>query len=156
MNIAKIILISLILVTSCESKLDNKLTETIDEKITWSELDEFPSVKECNSLNDSNLIRECFESFLSDHLLEKIDLSNVIIKNPINDTLTISLLINNSGKVTISKKNIPENIILNIPNFEILLDNSVDLLPIVLPATKTNLGVSVNSKFDLPIIIKSK
>jgi len=29
-------------------------------------------------------------------------------------------------------------------------------LPIVLPATKTNLGVSVNSKFDLPIIIKSK
>ena len=53
-------------------------------------------------------------------------------------------------------KNIPENIILNIPNFEILLDNSVDLLPIVLPATKTNLGVSVNSKFDLPIIIKSK
>ena len=49
MNIAKIILISLILVTSCESKLDNKLTETIDENITWSELDEFPSVKECNS-----------------------------------------------------------------------------------------------------------
>lgn len=104
MNIVKIILISLILVTSCESKLDNKLTETIDQKITWSELDEFPSVKECNNLNDSNLIRECFESFLSDHLLEKIDLSNVIIKNPINDTVTISLLINNSGKVTISKK----------------------------------------------------
>ena len=112
MNIAKIILISLILVTSCESKLDNKLTETIDEKITWSELDEFPSVKECNSLNDSNLIRECFESFLSNHLLEKIDLSNVIIKNPINDTVTISLLINNSGKVTISKKNIPETVFL--------------------------------------------
>ena len=155
MNITKIILISLILVTSCESKLDNKLAET-DEKITWSELDEFPSVKECNDLNDSNRIRECFESFLSNHLLEKIDLSNVIIKNPINDTVTISLLISNSGKVTISKKNIPENIILNIPNFEILLDNSVDLLPAVLPATKTNLGVSVNSKFDLPIIIKSK
>ena len=58
MNIAKIILISLILVTSCKSKLDDKLTETIDEKITWSELDEFPSVKECNSLNDSNLIKQ--------------------------------------------------------------------------------------------------
>ena len=156
MNITKIILISLILTTSCDSRVENKLTETFDDKITWNELDEFPSVKDCNNLNEPYLIRECFESFLSDHLLEKIDLSNVIIKNPINDTVTISLLINNSGKVTISKKNIPENIILNIPNFEILLDNSVDLLPIVLPATKTNLGVSVNSKFDLPIIIKSK
>ena len=125
MNIAKIILISLILVTSCESKLDNKLTETIDEKITWSELDEFPSVKECNSLNDSNLIRECFESFLSNQILEKLDLSNVIINKPINDTLTISLLINNSGKVTISEKDIPQNIIENIPSFEILLANSM-------------------------------
>ena len=156
MNITKIILISLILTTSCDSRVENKLTETFDDKITWNELDEFPSVKDCNNLNEPYLIRECFESFLSNHLLEKIDLSNVIIKNPINDTVTISLLINNSGKVTISKKNIPENIILNIPNFEILLDNSVDLLPIVFPATKTNLGVSVNSKFDLPIIIKSK
>ena len=82
MNITKIILISLILTTSCESRVENKLTETFDDKITWNELDEFPSVKECNSLNDSNLIRECFESFLSDHLLEKIDLSNIIIKNP--------------------------------------------------------------------------
>ena len=156
MNIAKIILISLILVTSCESKLDNKLTETIDEKITWSELDEFPSVKECNSLNDSNLIRECFESFLSNQILEKLDISNVIINKPINDTLTISLLINNSGKVTISEKDIPQNIIENIPSFEILLVNSVDSLPIVLPAIKTNLGITVNSKFELPIIVKSK
>ena len=31
--------------------------------------------------------------------LEKIDLSNVIIKNPINDTVTISLLINNSSEI---------------------------------------------------------
>ena len=156
MNIAKIILISLILVTSCKSKLDNKLTDTIDEKITWSELDEFPSVKECNSLNDSNLIRECFESFLSNQILEKLDLSNVIINKPINDTLTISLLINNSGKVTISDKDIPQNIIENIPSFEILLANSIDSLPIVLPAIKTNLGITVNSKFKLPIIVKSK
>ena len=156
MNIAKIILISLILVTSCKSKLDNKLTETINEKITWSELDEFPSVKECNSLNDSNLIRECFESFLSNQILEKLDLSNVIINKPINDTLTISLLINNSGKVTISEKDIPQNIIENIPSFEILLANSIDSLPIVLPAIKTNLGITVNSKFKLPIIVKSK
>ena len=156
MNITKIILISLILASSCQSRLDNKLTKTIDDKITWSELDEFPSVKECNDLNGSNLIKECFESFLSNQILEKLDLSHVIIKKPINDTLTISLLINSSGKVMISKKNIPQNIIENIPNFEVLLNNSVDQLPKVLPATKTNLGVSVNSKFDLPIIIKSK
>ena len=156
MNITKIILISLILTTSCDSRVENKLTETFDDKITWNELDEFPSVKDCNNLNESYLIRECFESFLSNQILEKLDLSNVIINKPINDTLTISLLINNLGKVTISEKDIPQNIIENIPNFEILLVNSVDSLPIVLPAIKTNLGITVNSKFKLPIIVKSK
>ena len=45
MNITKIILISLILTTSCDSRVENKLTETFDDKITWNELDEFPSVK---------------------------------------------------------------------------------------------------------------
>ena len=48
MNITKIILISLILTTSCDSRVENKLTETFDDKITWNELDEFPSVKDCN------------------------------------------------------------------------------------------------------------
>ena len=156
MNITKIILISLILASSCKSGLDNKLTKTIDDKISWNESDELPSVKECNDLNDSNIIKECFESFLSNQIIEKLDLSQVIIKKPINDSLTISLLINSSGKVMISKKNIPQSIIQNIPNFEVLLNNSIDLLPKVLPATKTNLGISVNSKFELPIIIKSK
>ena len=156
MNITKIILISLILSTSCNSGVENKLIETFDDKITWNELDEFPSVKDCSHLNESYLIRKCFESFLSNQILEKLDLSNVIINRPISDTLTISLLINNSGKVTISEQDIPQNIIENIPNFEILLVNSVDSLPIVLPAIKTNLGITVNSKFELPIIVKSK
>ena len=84
MNITKIILISLILTTSCDSRVENKLTETFDDKITWNELDEFPSVKDCNNLNESYLIRECFESFLSNQILEKLDLSNVIINKPIN------------------------------------------------------------------------
>ena len=43
-----------------------------------------------------------------------------------------------------------------ISNFESILDNAIDSLPIVLPATKTTLGISVNSKFQLPIILKSK
>ena len=56
----------------------------------------------------------------------------------------------------VTKKDIPQNIIENIPSFEILLANSIDSLPIVLPAIKTNLGITVNSKFKLPIIVKSK
>ena len=43
----------------------------------------------------------------------------------------------------------------NIPEFDKLLHEAVDSLPVVLPANKTSLGITVNSKFQLPIILKS-
>ena len=49
--------------------------------------------------------------------------------------------------ISISTKIIPNNISEVIPKFDILLNDAIDSLPIVLPAVKTSLGVSVNSKF---------
>ena len=65
------------------------------------------------------------------------------------------ILVNNIGAISISNKIIPKNIIDIIPEFDKLLHEAVDSLPVVLPANKTSLGVTVNSKFQLPIILKS-
>ena len=155
MNITKIILITLIVVSSCESNLNKKQVTNNNEKITWSSYDEYPSIKACNELIESNLIKECFKNFLSKEILKNLKLSNIIIEQPINDTVNITLLVNNIGAISISNKIIPKNIIDIIPEFDKLLHEAVDSLPIVLPANKTSLGVTVNSKFQLPIILKS-
>ena len=155
MNITKIILITLIVVSSCETNLNKKQVTNNNEKITWSSYDEYPSVKPCNELIESNLIKECFKNFLSKEILKNLNLSNIIIEQPINDTVNITLLVNNKGAISISNKIIPKNIIDIIPEFDKLLQEAVDSLPVVLPANKTSLGVTVNSKFQLPIILKS-
>ena len=156
MNITKIILISLLTFSSCQSNLNKRSTDSNSEKITWSNSDEFPSVQSCNELIQSELIKECFKNFLSDEILKNLNLSKVLIDKPVNDTVNITLLVDNKGNISIIDKIIPEEIIDAIPNFNLLLINSIDSLPIVLPGTKTSLGINVNSKFQLPIILKSQ
>ena len=156
MNITKIILIALLIISSCQSNLNKVEADNNIEKITWTSNDEFPSIELCNELSESRLVNDCFKNFLSSEILKNLNLSKITIEKPLNDTVNIELLIDNKGKISISDKVIPENIIQMISNFEIFLDNAIDSLPIVLPATKTTLGVSVNSKFQLPIILKSK
>ena len=156
MNITKIILIALLIISSCQSNLNKVEADNNIEKITWTSNDEFPSIELCNELSESRLVNDCFRNFLSSEILKNLKISKIIIEKPLNDTVNIELLIDNKGKISISDKVIPENIIQMISNFEIFLDNAIDSLPIVLPATKTTLGVSVNSKFQLPIILKSK
>lgn len=156
MNITKIILISLLIFSSCQSNLNKRSTDINSEKITWSNSDEFPSVQSCNELIQSELIKECFKNFLSDEILKNLNLSKVLIDKPVNDTVNITLLVDNKGNISIIDKIVPEKIIDAIPNFNLLLINSIDSLPIVLPGTKTSLGITVNSKFQLPIILKSQ
>jgi len=155
-NITKIILISLLIFSSCQSNLNKRSTDSNSEKITWSNSDEFPSVQSCNELIQSELIKECFKNFLSDEILKNLNLSKVLIDKPVNDTVNITLLVDNKGNISIIDKIVPEKIIDAIPNFNLLLINSIDSLPIVLPGTKTSLGINVNSKFQLPIILKSQ
>ena len=156
MNITKIILISLLIISSCQSDLNNRSSINNNEKISWENNDELPSIESCNDLVEKNLIKECFKKFLSNEILKNLNFSEIIINDPINDTVNVTLLINNKGMISISTKIIPNNIIEVIPKFDILLNNAIDSLPIVLPAVKTSLGISVNSKFQLPIILKTK
>ena len=156
MNITKIILIALLVISSCQSNLNKVEADNNIEKITWTSNDEFPSIELRNELSEPRLVNDCFKNFLSSEILKNLNLSKITIEKPLNDTVNIELLVDKKGKISISGKLIPENIIQIISNFEIILDNAIDSLPIVLPATKTTLGVSVNSKFKLPIILKSK
>ena len=140
MNITKIILISLLIFSSCQSNLNKRSTDINSEKITWSSSDEFPSVQSCNELIQSELIKECFKNFLSDEILKNLNLSKVLIDKPVNDTVNITLLVDNKGNISIIDKIVPEKIIDAIPNFNFLLTNSIDSLPIVLPGTEKQFG----------------
>ena len=48
-----------------------------------------------------------------------------------------------------------DKLVNKIPELKTLIGNSLEKIPSLYPATKTNMGIPVSSKFSLPLIIKS-
>ena len=67
------------------------------------------------SSNDGTLtiLGENLEVEKNNQIFEKLKLNQFLIEKPINDTVYISLLIDNKGKISITDKNIPKSIIGN-------------------------------------------
>ena len=80
---------------------------------------------------------------------------DIKIKSILNDTVFFELTIDKNGQIILDKISDYNQIMNSIDNFEDSVKNIFKSLPKVLPATKTNLGVTVNSKIKLPVILKS-
>ena len=123
--------------------------------VNWSENDEPPSIKLCDKISSDTERLICFKNNLIKLISENLDFTKTEVKKHLNDTILVSILIDKSGKVSflnaLSNLKIKEE----IPLIDRILNDAINRLPNILPATKTNIGVQVSSKFELPLIIKS-
>lgn len=123
--------------------------------LLWTQSDEAPSFAICDSLETSMDRYRCFQDQLSLLLTSKIMQHKWSPKNPLNDTLTVTLLIDQEGKISIKKIISSPSIQSEFPRIDSILKQSVSKLPMVLPATKTNMASRVKSTIDLPIVFKT-
>ena len=121
----------------------------------WTFSDETPSFSHCDSLQTYKEQYQCFQTELNRLLLSQITQYQLQPNNPLNDTLMVTLLIDQKGKISIQNRSANKNIDTEFPFIDSLLQLSVSKLPIVLPATKTNVGLPVKSTIDLPLIFKT-
>ena len=154
MRVTTLILIILFIV-SCKYRFENKKV-VVDEKVTeWRGSDEPPSTELCDKFVSEEDRINCFKTELSAIIFEQIDFSEVKVKMPLDDTLKISIMIDKSGKVSYLNSIINTKIKKQIPKIDSMLSIAIANLPKVFPATKTDIGVQVDSKFEVPIIIKT-
>jgi hypothetical protein len=88
-------------------------------------------------------------------IYSNLDLNEIVVSQKINDTLYLSLLIDNKGNISLTDIENLDKLTNYIPNFKLILNQSIEKIPVLFPATKTNIGVPVSTKFKLPLIIKS-
>jgi len=141
------------LIVGCNYNPNN--SDYVPPSIIWSTSDEMPSFKDCDEFDLDSERKMCFESKILNMIYSNLDLKEVIVPKKINDTLYLSLLIDNKGKVSLTDSKNIDKLTTYIPNFELLLSQSIEKIPPLFPATKTNIGVPVSTKFKLPLIIKS-
>ena len=123
--------------------------------VNWTSSDEMPSFEVCNDLVNEIERKSCFNTKIINLIYSNLSFEKIRVNNKINDTLIISLLINEKGKISLIGIKNEDKLVNKIPELKTLIGNSLEKIPSLYPATKTNMGIPVSSKFSLPLIIKS-
>ena len=123
--------------------------------VNWTSSDEMPSFEVCNDLVNESERKSCFNTKIVNLIYSNLSFEKIRVNNKINDTLIISLLINEKGKISLIGIKNEDKLVNKIPELKTLIGNSLEKIPTLYPATKTNIGIPVSSKFSLPLIIKS-
>lgn len=140
---------------SCNSNVSNSKINVSNDEISWKKNDEFPSIDYCDQFKLNSERFSCFKNKLSELILETIDFESVSVFESLNDTIKLYILVDKKGKISLTDKKINKLIKKQIPFIELILDSAITKLPVVLPAIKTSIGIEVDSKFELPLILKT-
>lgn len=155
-----VILISIFLVTNaCDfishQKSTLKDTALLDTVIDYNEVDVYPLFLDCNNCDTSEKQNLCFEMELIRRLQKITSKRPVGASGYVNDTITLDILVNTEGKISIAQIYKKEVVKARIPELDSLLYKSIAELPAtVQPSLKR--GIPVNSIFKLPIIVSVK
>ena len=98
------LLFLLIICSGCNGFELNKISskDVVEEEIhqiNWSKVDSYPTFDLCESLSEREKIKACFEETIALHFYEQLSTFHPLERNTNNDTITLSLKINDKGLV---------------------------------------------------------
>ena len=140
--------------TSC-NKFDILKTEktfVLDTIVDFTSVDTYPSFSNCDTIIDKNNKADCFRKTIHKKIGEELSKHSFIIKDSIDETVLVDLLINSDGKITFEALQSSEKIKKELPELDSIIHLSVDNLPTIFPAIKKR--YKVTTKYQLPIRIK--
>jgi len=130
-------------------------SKEIKKASSWSKKDQPPSYPECESLDKEEQL-ECFQNIVSDRLMTTILEASFVASTPFEESIDLTIKVDKNGAFSLVEAEIPNSVLDALPYLESTLNDAVLNLPDALPATKTNVGVYVDTQFTLPILIRAQ
>ncbi len=132
---------------------EKELLEQELKKINWNEVDEFPSVLQCDTIKDAEIKRQCFFDYMAQTIQERIGIDTLRIEYPEIDTINVKITINPDSSLQFETQYQNDSIPLaDKTKIDSILNSILSDFPKVEPAIKR--GVKVKTQFVLPVIIK--
>jgi hypothetical protein len=126
----------------------------IDTLVNYTRVDELPVFPACKNLIDTAKKNRCFINNLYNHFADSLLKHTFAVPVCINETVTVKIHIDSSGKALLSEIQSSDLIKKYIPKLESITKESIESLPLFFPAIKR--GIPVSTVFELPIVIKLK
>ncbi len=153
----KLSLFFVFLVVSCQyfdakAPDENVLLQEELKKINWSEVDQYPSIFQCDTIQDVVIQKQCFFDNLIQIIQERIGVDTIQMMYPKADTIDVKVTINADSTLKFEAQQPNDSITYDFVKIDSILKNRLADFPKVEPAIKR--GIKVKTQFIVPVIIK--
>jgi hypothetical protein len=136
-------------VPSEKELLDKRMKE-----INWQEVDEYPSVSDCEKLTDAAQRKQCFFDFMQAAIEQKLAIDTLSTLFPQLDTIEVKVTILPNADLTFEPQFPKDSVAYDTIKIDSILRARLVDFPKVNPAIKR--GIPVKTQFVLPVIIKQE
>ncbi len=131
---------------------EKELLEKQIKEINWKEVDQYPSIADCERLTDETQRKQCFFEFLSSTIQQKLSIDTLKILFPKLDTIEVKVTVNSDATMQFEPQFPRDTVAYDTIKIDSILKIKLVNFPKVNPAFKR--GIPVKTQFILPVIIK--
>ncbi|MEN9337036.1 MAG: hypothetical protein RLZZ500_2023 [Bacteroidota bacterium] len=155
----RIVVLLALALTSCsyfEKQVPNEqeLLQKELQAINWNQVDEYPSIVECEKLTDANQRKQCFFEVLSSTIQQKLNTDTLAVLYPELDTIDVKITVNPDASLVFEPQFPQDSTAYDKKKIDSILKARLTDLPKINPAIKR--GIPVKTQFILPVIIRSE
>lgn len=120
--------------------------------INWKEVDEYPSVVDCEKIDDKKQRQQCFFEILTRLIQEKLSSDTLSVLYPELDTIEVKVTIFPNATMQFEPQFPKDSVAYDRIKIDSILKTRLVDFPKVNPAIKR--GIPVKTQFILPVILK--
>ena len=132
---------------------EKELLEKQIKEINWKEVDQYPSIADCEKLTDETQRKQCFFEFLSSTIQQKLSIDTLKILFPKLDTIEVKVTVYPDSSMQFEPQFPKDTVAYDTIKIDSILKIKLVDFPKVNPAIKR--GIPVKTQFILPVIIKT-
>ncbi|UUW10471.1 hypothetical protein NLG42_06600 [Flavobacterium plurextorum] len=124
------------------------------KSINWKEVDEYPTVADCEKISDKKQRQKCFFDVMSTLIQEKLNVDSLSIMYPELDTIEVKVTIFPNAVMKFEPQFPKDSVAYDTIKIDSILHARLVNFPKINPAIKR--GIPVKTQFILPVILKAK
>jgi hypothetical protein len=124
------------------------------KSINWKEVDEYPSVVDCEKISEKKQRQQCFFETMSQLIQQKLDIDTLSILYPQLDTIAVKVTVFPNATMKFEPQFPKDSVAYDTIKIDSILHARLVDFPKINPALKR--GLPVKTQFILPVILKEK
>jgi len=120
--------------------------------INWKEVDEYPSVVSCDSIDDKIERQQCFFQYMTQLIQHKLSVDTLSVLYPDLDTVEVKVTVFPNSRLVFEPLFPKDSVTYDTAKIDSILKVRLVGFPKINPALKR--GIPVKTQFILPVILK--